>query len=588
MAEEKREKQYWLHRITGGENGKLLSYPLLNDHDILSIGWSFISTEEWMQEIQKNGIKAINKAYKEEGVTPTKSRFCLLNFICKMQKGDYVVVPHGAYFNVYQIADDEILTNESIPYDYLEENKILRKTDGLYTLDGEYIDLGFYRHVEPIAINLSRSQADDKLYAKMRSLRTNIEISDVSTSIEILIEQTGNQDINAQKTSRKKKKEKILTDFHVRNYKNLINLNLTGLRRLNLFVGANNTGKSNLLEAIFLYASNLNHERMMEILQQRKENMEYFDNSKHFRERELLAAFAPFFPKRSVDRMTNNTYIEIGTEEKGFLRLALMSAIFRNDRDITRLTRLTPYGNITSNQKLSNNRETVLVTLPREDENTGITAQKRNFDNVMHMTRISNNGIDVQSTNTEYLFRCQLLNCKHITTQKAENIWSRISLTEMEDIILDALQIIDKRTQKFNFVKINSNTYQPMVLLEGEDYKVPISEMGDGMTHVLNIIIALLDCANGILLLDEAESGLHYATQNQLWEMIFDLAKKYNVQVFASTHSNDCIKAFAEADSKGEDALVMRLEREKDSVSAVYYRNMADVLYGLKRGAEGR
>lgn len=578
---------YWIHRITGGENGKLLSIPLLNNHGLLSIGWSFLSTNERLKDIRENGIKAIDKAYKEEGATPTKSRSCLKTFIYDMKKGDIVVVPNNAFFSVYRITDNEILTNENIPNEYLEENNIQRKNDGIYTLDGEYVDLGFYRHVELVVTNLLRSTADEKLYAKMRTLRTNLKITSVRDSVDAIINQNK---VQKPKKRNNKRKEGIITDFHVKNYKNLSNLDLSGLRRLNLFVGANNTGKSNLLEALFLYASNFSHEHLVEILRRRKENMEYFDGTKHFfRESEYLTAFAPFFPKRSVDKMMNNTFIELGTDEKGYLRYTLMAATFRLDKGITRLTRLTPYGNLTNNQKLSNNIGTVLVTLPRENESTGITSQKSSFENIMHLTRISNSGIEIQSTNTDYLYKCQLVNCKQLSTQKAENIWSRISLTEMEKVILKALKIIDERTKDFNFIRINSNTYQPTVVLEGEDYKMPLSEMGDGMTHVLNIILALLDCANGILLLDEAESGLHYKTQSKLWEMIFDLANEYKVQVFATTHSNDCIKAFAESSiDHANDGLVVRLESNGNGVDPIYYTNSKSVVFAINNNFETR
>lgn len=61
MADE-HKKQYWLHRVTGGENGWLLSYPLLYNHGIMSIGWSFISNPEMVKEIKGSGITAIDKA----------------------------------------------------------------------------------------------------------------------------------------------------------------------------------------------------------------------------------------------------------------------------------------------------------------------------------------------------------------------------------------------------------------------------------------------------------------------------------------------------------------------------------------------
>jgi AAA15 family ATPase/GTPase len=70
--------------------------------------------------------------------------------------------------------------------------------------------------------------------------------------------------------------------------------------------------------------------------------------------------------------------------------------------------------------------------------------------------------------------------------------------------------------------------------------------MGDGINHILSIILALVNCENGCLLIDEIDNGLHYSVQENLWKVIFDLAKKLNIQVFATTHSNDCINSFTE------------------------------------------
>ena len=103
---EKTNRNYWLHRITGGENGKILSYPLLFDCGILSIGWSFISTSAIAEDIQKRGKIAIKEAYAAEGETWSKNANSLLNFVYNMHEGDVVVVPLGAYINIYRLVDD--------------------------------------------------------------------------------------------------------------------------------------------------------------------------------------------------------------------------------------------------------------------------------------------------------------------------------------------------------------------------------------------------------------------------------------------------------------------------------------------------
>ena len=46
-------------------------------------------------------------------------------------------------------------------------------------------------------------------------------------------------------------------------------------------------------------------------------------------------------------------------------------------------------------------------------------------------------------------------------------------------------------------------------------------------------------------MIDEFENGLHYSVQEKIWALIFKLAEQLNIQVFATTHSWDCIESFA-------------------------------------------
>jgi len=71
------------------------------------------------------------------------------------------------------------------------------------------------------------------------------------------------------------------------------------------------------------------------------------------------------------------------------------------------------------------------------------------------------------------------------------------------------------------------------------------------------------------VIVDEIENGLHYSVLPDVWKLIFKTAKDLNVQVFATTHSKDCIEAFAQAayDSP-EDGMLIRLERQGEKIVA--------------------
>lgn len=84
------------------------------------------------------------------------------------------------------------------------------------------------------------------------------------------------------------------------------------------------------------------------------------------------------------------------------------------------------------------------------------------------------------------------------------------------------------------------------------------------MTRMLDFAVALEGGRNGILLIDEIENGLHYSVQPDLWRMIFETAQELDVQVFATTHSYDCVQAFQQVSGEHEEeGMLISLRRKR-------------------------
>ena len=94
---------------------------------------------------------------------------------------------------------------------------------------------------------------------------------------------------------------------------------------------------------------------------------------------------------------------------------------------------------------------------------------------------------------------------------------------------------------------------------------LPLANMGEGIQRIFALALAMSTASNGYLLIDEFESGLHHSIQADVWRAVFKLAHEWNVQVFATTHSWDCVSAFQEAATENEDegARLIRLQRER-------------------------
>ena len=82
----------------------------------------------------------------------------------------------------------------------------------------------------------------------------------------------------------------------------------------------------------------------------------------------------------------------------------------------------------------------------------------------------------------------------------------------------------------------------------------------------------------GYLLIDEFENGLYYSIQEEVWQKLFELADELDIQVFATTHSQDTIKSFCKVvvENKQIDGKLISLGRSaktsnKDQIVAVEF-----------------
>ena len=94
--------------------------------------------------------------------------------------------------------------------------------------------------------------------------------------------------------------------------------------------------------------------------------------------------------------------------------------------------------------------------------------------------------------------------------------------------------------------------------------RVPIAGFGDGLHRALLLACALVRCRKGVLLIDEIDDGLHYSLLPKLWRFLVEGARELDVQVFATTHSKDCLEAidllYREQPEVALDISVHRLE----------------------------
>ncbi len=85
------------------------------------------------------------------------------------------------------------------------------------------------------------------------------------------------------------------------------------------------------------------------------------------------------------------------------------------------------------------------------------------------------------------------------------------------------------------------------------------------------------------MFVDEIDTGLHYSVQKKLWEMIFSLVKDLEIQVFAATHSMDCLRSFA-AVNNSEKGLLVRLDTRSDGdIVPQYYSDPEYIRFAIEK-----
>ena len=142
------------------------------------------------------------------------------------------------------------------------------------------------------------------------------------------------------------------------------------------------------------------------------------------------------------------------------------------------------------------------------------------------------------------------------------HLWEKVELTK-EDKVVEVLRIIEPSIVR---VSVNKADDTAKVLLKNSSKPLPLKNFGEGMNRLLTVALGLVSAENDMLLIDEIDLGLHHSVQHLLWEIVFQKASDLNVQVFATTHSSDCVQAFSDIANKPEYAGMgnyIRLQRSK-------------------------
>lgn len=168
--------------------------------------------------------------------------------------------------------------------------------------------------------------------------------------------------------------------------------------------------------------------------------------------------------------------------------------------------------------------------------------------------------------------------------------WDQLILTPEEEKVISAMKIIEPAIERLAFTGHAATAESTaFVKLAGVEGRIPLGSLGDGIKRLLAQAIYMARAASGVLLIDEIDTGLHYTTLESMWRFVIEAARRLDVQVFATTHSGDCIRALAwlqtDAPDLAQDISVHRIDRA--APAAVRY-SAADIEIAARHHIEVR
>jgi len=303
----------------------------------------------------------------------------------------------------------------------------------------------------------------------------------------------------------------MLKRLQIHNFRGFNTLKMNPLGDINLIAGKNNSGKTSLLEAIFLLSGAGN-----------------------------------------VQMAVNNNVIR-GIESGG----PLWKQLFYN-LDMGCSIKIKGYyksrGELTL--KITSERQSI-TEAPREhtdeisatnlfDEHALVFQYNDSVNKKIEShIRIKEQKFEVNQPATNVLLPAAIVLSRTRNPHEDAVRLGQLRRQKQGNLLLKALQVIEPKLQS---IEDNSSSGTPMIWGDiGLSELVPLSVMGEGMTRIARLVLAIATVPNGVVLVDEIEDGLHHSVMPAVWQAIDEAAKQFHTQIFATTHSFECIEAAHQA-----------------------------------------
>ena len=352
--------------------------------------------------------------------------------------------------------------------------------------------------------------------------------------------------------------------FTIKNFRCFDELTVEGMGRINLIAGKNNVGKTALLEALWVHNSGIAEpDRILFLDAARGAGAVNTDTTIdnlffHFDQAltiELTSTGVPNYGHRRLEitaRENSNSEIVLD----GSSRDQLSSITPASRRQIV-LDCLDEYGKSYSSRAWWGGT----VSLPT------VRATKDNMPAFQQRAAVF------------------LYSRRRTDTTPEANLLSQLMIDGQEVGVTEILREIEPRLDSLTVLSLRE---RPEIYASiGLKRLVPLHLMGEGTTRILALALAIATAPGGMVLVDEIENGIHHSVMEKVWRAIGAFARNYDVQLFATTHSYECIRAACDAfdSDEGDELRLFRIGRVNGEIrAAMYDREMMQTAFDIKLG----
>lgn len=378
----------------------------------------------------------------------------------------------------------------------------------------------------------------------------------------------------------------MLRTISLENFRAFRRFSMSGLGRVNLLVGTNNCGKTSVLEAIGILASQGQIGFLWQALYRRGEYW-YNDNSQTERvEVDVCHLF-------HGHELGLDVSFEIASDSTASHRTVNATIQRRSDKSSG-----SPAPDSDEPTKFVSS-QTEYTTVPwRIDLQLNWMNGTRSGDRVVRLPVTRRGGLTtdmfdiVSQASQSDQPPVRFVAPQALTRDEVVTLFESIVLTPEEDTVIEALRSIEpsiERIAPLGGSRHRGDRGGMVVKLTGNRQRLPIGSMGDGIWRMLGIALSLVRARGGILLVDEIDTGLHYSVMGNMWKLVREAAARLDVQVFATTHSRDCWESLAAVSrlnaGPGSEVSIQRIERGKETSVAFSEQEM---VIAAERGIEVR